>query len=294
MIALSSSANAFRAMERADSVVAAVYTLQNGCLLRELEAAARRGARVIVRVEGRPAADSTGGLQAMNEAAVRRLRSLGADAGLVDRRDGDGFALHMKAVVCDGVAYLDDRNFTTTGCDAVVRADSRTVVSGITGAVLGSPPSNLRSLQTTKRAALQAETRVIESVKHGRDVDVESESFGSGSGVYGALKDLAQRGVHCRLIVARRALTAKSYAAIARLEDAGVEVRAAAYNEKFAVAAHGETWIGSANATTPFYDGDQLDWGITTRSQRISADLQSRFERHWKRAKPVAFGARAV
>ncbi len=286
MIALSSTANAFRAVEHARSIVAAVYTLQSGRLLRELENAARRGARVTVRIEGRPAADATGSLQRMNEAAVRQLQRLGADAKLVDQMDGEGAPLHLKGLVCDGAVYLDDRNFTTTGADAVVRLNTSREVADVKTAILSGIVRQSRSLQLTKADALQAEKRVLQGAKHCEAVDVESESFGIGSGVYGALKDLAQRGEHCRLIVARSAMTARTRSAIARLQNAGVDVRAAAYNEKFAVAGK-RTWIGSANATTPYYDGNQLDWGITTASERIAGDLRSRFEQQWQHAKPV-------
>ena len=267
-------------------MLASAYLLPPGRMLEALEDAARRGAHVTVRIEGRPQHDPRGALKAINEAAVRRLRRFGADAQLVDATDAGGPALHMKAVVCDGIAYLDDRNFTATGQDAVLRIDSPQNVAAVSEAVRGLPHRACRSFWTSKGSALRAEARMLQAARASQAVEVESESFGTSSGVYGALKNLAQHGSQCRLIVARRELTARASNAIARLERAGVQVRASAFNEKFALAG-AQAWVGSANATTPFYDGDQIDWGLRTRSRAVTAMLHSRFETQWAHARPV-------
>ncbi len=74
-----------------------------------LEAAARRGARVEVRLEGRPFPDVRRGIERHNEHVVEELRHCGASARLVDRNGR--VPLHAKAARIDGTLYVDDVNF---------------------------------------------------------------------------------------------------------------------------------------------------------------------------------------
>jgi len=142
----------------------------------------------------------------------------------------------MKAVVCDGVAFLDDRNFTATGEDTVLRIDSPRDVAAVVAAAQNRSHPACRSFWTSKGGALRAETRMLNAAAKAKSVEVESESFGMSSGPYGALKRLARHGVQCRLIVSSRELGGRGSKAIAQLEKSGVQVRAAEFNEKFAVA----------------------------------------------------------
>lgn len=254
-------------------------------MLNALEEAARRGARVTVRLEGCPYADASGGLARENRQAVKALRGLGADAKLADTNARNGPALHMKAAVCDRVAYLDDRNWPARG-DTIVRDDFRADVAAIESAALAHGTIHTREVWTNKRDALWAERRLLSSAAHAKRVDVESESFGSGSGVYGALKALAQSGVSCRLIVARRDLNAKSKRALASLAQAGVAVRVSESDEKMAIADGKRAWIGSANATSSFKNGDQIDWGLRTDAPDVLKHLSRRFEATWRAAAP--------
>src|SRR5579872_4638397 len=182
-------------MRSARDVLLTAYTLRPGLVLDSLEDAARRGARVTVRLEGSPYADTSGELTASNKRVVRDLRRLGADAKLVD---------------------TNERNWPDKG-DNIVRDDFRADVSAVRAAALTGRASRSAEFSTSKRDALWSERRLLDSARDAKRVDVESESFGAGSGVYGALKKLAQSGVSCRLIVSRRDLNPQSQRALSTL-----------------------------------------------------------------------------
>ncbi len=254
VISLSSQKQVSRAIKNAQSVLLTAYMLRPGRMLDALEDAARRGARVTVRLEGRPYADATGELAATNRAAIKVLRRLGADAKLADTNARNGPALHMKAAICDGVAYLDDRNWPGRG-DTIVRDDFRADVAAIESAALQRRADHTQEFWTNKRDALWAERRLLAGATNAKPVDVESESFGTGSGAYGALKLLARSGVACRLVVARRDLNDKSKRALASLAQAGVAVRVSDCDEKMAIVDRTRAWTGSANATSSYANG---------------------------------------
>ncbi|HET9394323.1 MAG TPA: phospholipase D-like domain-containing protein [Candidatus Rubrimentiphilum sp.] len=287
MISLISEKQVVAAIRGARSVLLTAYALRPGRVLENLEDAARRGASVRVRLEGRPYGDTAGHLIADNRRAVKALRRLGADAKLVDTNARNGPALHMKAAVCDGVAYLDDRNWPDGG-DTIVRDDFRTDIAAIEAAALRQPSVRSEEFWTSKAQALAAERRLLASAAHAKRVDVESESFGSGGGAYGELKRLAQSGVPCRLIVAQRDLNAKSERALASLAQAGVAVRVSSSDEKMAIVDGARAWIGSANATSSYVNGDQIDWGLRTDAPDVLAHLRRRFQSTWNTATPLS------
>lgn len=283
MITLSSTAVLGRAVERSREVLLTAYVLRRGPLLDALEHAAAAGAHVTVRLAGASEGATDHGFAAMNAATAAALRCAGADARLVADPNAP---MHMKVAVCDGVSYLDDCNWTGGPGETVLRDDAAADASAVEDAALGRPGQASSGLCTTKSCALKLETATLERAASGDVVEVESESFGAGSGVYGALQALAQRGVRCRLIVARRDLTPQNRAAVARLESSGVEVRGMAGSEKMAIV--GSTaWVGSANATTPYYDGNQTEWALQTSSPQIVHTLQQRFGANWSRATPI-------
>lgn len=283
MISLITEKQVVAAIRSAQSVLLTAYALRPGRVLDSLEGAARDGARVTVRLEGRPYGDSAGELIADNRRAVKALRRLGADAKLVDTNSRSGPSLHMKAAVCDGVAYLDDRNWPDGG-DTIVRDDFRTDVAAIEAASLRKPPVRSKEFWTDKAQALAAERRLLDSATHAKRVDVESESFGSGSGTYGALKRLARSGVPCRLIVALRDLNARSERALDSLAQAGVAVRVSSSDEKMAIVDGTRAWIGSANSTSSYVNGDQIDWGLRTDAPDVLKHLRRRFQTTWSAA----------
>lgn len=286
MIRPASACDVLAAIGQARSVVFSAYVLRGGQYLSALEAAAKRGAQVTVRLEGRPYGGGNSAAAAAmngdNAAAAAAIRAAGGDAALVDA--SGVVPLHLKAAVCDGIAYLDDRNWPDDGADTIVRDDSGRDAAAIDGALLGRAAAVRKSFWTRKAQALAGETRLLDGARHAQDVDVESESFGR-DGAYAALKRVAARGVHCRLLVARRDLNPTSEIVLRDLEGDGVRVRIGASQEKLAVVDHARAWIGSANATWGY--PKELDWGLRTRSASVVETLQARFNAHWAHARPI-------
>lgn len=274
-------------MREAHSIVLTSYILRPGAVLDALESAAARGAHVTVRLEGRPYKDDGGELAAGNQRAVAALRQFGADAALTDTSDTDGPALHMKAAVCDGVAFLDDRNWPGDGTDTIIRDDFATDANAITAAALKQRAAPAKWFWTTKTQSLAGEARLLYGASHAKSVDVESESFGAPGGAYGPLKELAQQGVHCRLIVSERDLKPASVNLLNILQRAGVEVRLADSDEKMAIVDSQRAWTGSTNTTDAYYRGDQVDWGLRTDAPDVVNALQSHFDAQWNAAKPL-------
>lgn len=251
--------------------------LEPGRTTRALEAAAQRGAHVVVRLEQKPAHDAAGALARQNERTVKELKSFGADAALVPN-------VHIKAAICDGAAYLDERNFPATGPDTIVRDDTASDVTALGATIEGQGSSASTSICTTKRSALAAETVLLRDAKNVHCVQIQTETFGASSGVYGALRALAESGVHCELSVATHGLDQKESIALSAMQRAGVQVRVGGSDEKMALVDGKTAWLGSANATSP-YD-DLSDWGLQTSDGAIVAQLDRHFEANWKNAKP--------
>jgi len=296
MIALASTAGFVRSLTTASSIVLGSYTLHPGAVLDGLAAAARRGAGVCVRLERDPLDDAAGTLHRSNARALAVLRAAGAR---VDRTAAGEPALHMKAAVVDGVAWLDGRNWAGGGAVPLVRdTDARDV--GSVGAALAGRPGAGGRLATTKAGALRLEAQLIARAGTA-PLCVESESFGNGA-VYVALLRRARAHLPTRLIVAGREAGERGNrlerAHLAHLAALGVAVRAGRarhgdLDDKLAVDARA-AWTGSANAT---YDrgvaGAQRDWGLTTRAPAVRAGLRAAFERNWARAEPLA-GSRGI
>lgn len=270
MTTLASTEGVLRALRSARDVTCVSYALPPGPVLDGLASAARRGARVVVRLEGTPYDDAAGGLQRANAAAVAALRSAGADARLLQRAPGEA-SLHAKAIAADGALYLDDCNWPRGGCDTIVREDA----------------SSRARIATTKRAALASEARTIAAASRAC-VDIESESIGAYNSAFAAIDARAKRGGRVRLLVSARDLrgNAKERAALTKLANDGVQVRSCPASEKFALAG-ARAWLGSANATAAFTTPDQIDWGLQTRANQVIAHLRSHFDQRWIKATPL-------
>ncbi len=277
MVAPSSTARMLESMRTARSVTFSAYVLWPGKIEQALAHAADRGARVTVRLNGYFGAHAgTAAMLRDNQRAVRALRRAGADARIVHRSRSDGPALHLKAAVCDAVAFLDDRNWAGS-CNTVVCDEKPADVRAIrTAAAYGS--AHCRQVQLDKRSALKSEATLLRTSRGDR-VEVVTESIGYSS-VYNALKILAQSSVKPRLLISRQDLRTDLHQAQC-LEDAGVRVRVASGCEKFAVTAGHGCWTGSANATSPYYNGDQIDWGARTGDARMVQMLRTRFNAQW-------------
>jgi phosphatidylserine/phosphatidylglycerophosphate/cardiolipin synthase-like enzyme len=264
-------------MERAHAITLSAYTLSpRGIMARTLLAAAKRGARVRVVLDGH----AFGAAQHANLATGLELRQAGAEVTYTQN------PLHMKAAIIDEAMYLSDRNWTTRARAETVVADAipadRPIVSQ---AITGKAGTN-DHLWTRKADALAAEARLL-SGGASHDVVMETESFGSGTSVYDALLARRKRGDRVRLIVASLEMRRKNsseYAAIARLRQAGVEVRVGNSGEKIAVDG-ARAWLGSANATRGL--PDQIDWGMSIPAA-LADTVRQHFEQNWDTAKPAA------
>ncbi|HTJ25615.1 MAG TPA: hypothetical protein VMA36_05550 [Candidatus Limnocylindria bacterium] len=233
-----------------------------------LIAAARRGAYVTVTLEAAPYDDPDGDLARRNAATARSLRDAGAQVRLLGR---DEPAFHLKAAVCDGVAYLDDRNWRTQG-DTIVRDDDGEDVSLVRAALEGRGGGD-DTLATRKDLALAREAALIDAAR-GVPVVVATESFGAGT-ISAALLRHAAAGAPTTLFVAPHGA---NRAFLARLARAGVTVRTANANEKFALAGDA-VWLGSANATyAGGAFGDQTDWGLVARDPALVAAIRARLD----------------
>jgi len=254
MLSLASTADVVAAIGSARSVALSAYMLHPGAVFDALDAAARRGARVEIRVEASPY--RAGSLARLNARMVERLRRDGADARVQD-------GIHAKALVADGLAFYDDANWLEHGGDTILRDTD------------ALDPS----VATTKGAALASELRLIEGARGGDAIDLETESFGNGP-ISGALERAARRGVRVRVLVAKREArrNAREAATIANLEQAGASVHATDATEKFAMIGR-SVWVGSANATYgPF---DQSDWGAVTDDAAIRGHCAEAFAGRW-------------
>ncbi|MDQ6823662.1 MAG: phospholipase D-like domain-containing protein [Candidatus Eremiobacteraeota bacterium] len=279
MLTLTSTNEVLGALASARRICFTAYLLHPGRVLDALADAARNGARVTVRLDGQPYADHGGSIARANAAAVAALRAAGADAAVCDA----GTKMHMKAVVVDGVAYLDDRNFNNRG-DTIVRDDSRRDIASLRAAFANRPWPRSRTFWTNKGDALAGEARLLQSAPHTRSVDVQTESFDASNAVCAALQLLAARGVRCRLIVSSQTMNAKELRALHLLQRRGVAVHTSVSDDKLAIVGDRRAWVGSSNATSTYYDADQKDWGLRTNLPTVTRELQRRFQCNWKRS----------
>jgi hypothetical protein len=291
VIALDTAAGFIGTLQSAHRIALTTYTLHEGRVLRALEAAARRGADVHVRVERDPLDDAAGSLHRANAAAVAALRAAGASAEVTAPGEA---ALHLKGAVVDGVAWLDDRNWAAGGAERIVRDTDAADVAAVASAVAGGAGAD-GHLATTKAGAQALEAGVIGRAGTAA-LAVESESFGNGA-IYNALLHRAEAHLPTRLIVAGREVAEAGNRVerkhLARLAALGVDVRVGNtrhgdLDEKLAVADSG-AWVGSANATyARDAFGAQRDWGIATREPAVIDGLRAAFERNWTAARPLA------
>jgi hypothetical protein len=291
MIALDSISGFVSSLKHAGSISLTAYTLRDGRVLKALEDAAARGADVRVRLERDPLDDAAGSLHQANAASIAALRAAGAKAETTQPGEP---ALHLKAAVVDGVAWLDDRNWASGGAERILRDDDADDVAAVTAAVAGGPGAD-GHLATTKSGAQWLEADVIRAAG-AAPVVVESESFGNGT-IYNALLHRAQAHEPTRLIVAGRELGEAGSTAersrLAHLAALGVEIRVGDVkhgdlDEKLAVSGN-DCWLGSANATYARGTfGEQRDWGIASREPGIVDGLRAAFERNWLSAQPLA------
>jgi phosphatidylserine/phosphatidylglycerophosphate/cardiolipin synthase-like enzyme len=272
------------AMSTARNITFCAYFIEpGGAVEQTLEDAAKRGAQVTVRLNGY----FYQGRKAMltgNKQAVRTLKALGADAKIVHHNDGDGPMMHLKAAVCDSVAFLDDRNWAQAD-DTVIRDTKRGDVDAVRRAA-SYVPASCDSVKLDKASALADESKLIRGAR-GHGVDVAVESVSTQGNLYSALLRLGRAGFKPHLLISKFGLRGKYGHAAELLQRNGVVVRVTSNCEKFAIAAGKRAWIGSANGTSSFRDAKQFEWGMRTNVPAIVRALQSRFNSAWCRAQPL-------
>ncbi len=273
------------AIAQAKTVALSAYVLPaENAVVRALAVAADRGARVVVTLDGSPYFGKAGnGAPNPNANCAAVLRAHGATVRLSDAADP---AVHLKAAVVDGRAFLDDRNWPASGHETVVETDDPAAVDAIAAAIDGHANSQ-PGLALQKAAALALEAATIR-MAGGDHIDVATESFGT-SIVSVALCERARAGAAVRLAVNARVLAGdvhgRERAALARLRACGVAIEAVTTAEKFAIVGD-VAWLGSANATAS--EGDMLDWGVRSDDARLAGTLETAFACAWSRGVPVA------
>jgi hypothetical protein len=283
---LSSVAALTAEIAAARHVAFGAYVLGSGPVRAALVSAAQHGADVDVVLPRAPWPDPAGDVARTNAAAAGALRGAGAHVRWA--RPDPHTTFHLKAAVCDGVAYLDDRNWTRSGADLVVADHDRSAVRLVRDALRGHGGA-IAGLATRKDAAQQLELELIASAG-AAPVTVETETIGAGP-LSAALAQHAASGAPTTLIVSA-AEAAHERGLLAHLRSVGVDVRGGGTNAKLALVG-ARAWIGSANATFAGKDyGAQLDWGTVTADAPLVAAVRAALARDGGDA--PATGARAA
>lgn len=267
-LSLSSVPDVLARIGSAHDVAFGSYFLPRGGMRDALVDAARRGAHVDVTLQADPYRNPFGGR--CNADAARMLRAAGATVSLLPSASAP---FHLKAAVCDGVAYLDDRNWTKRGPEIVVGDDDPTDVGLVRDALAGHGGADA-ALATRKDVALAREVALVEGA---RDVPVivETERVAT-SPLTRALREHARAGAPTTLVVARATRRSPQEAsAIKQLVADGVAVRVGGSNQKLALAGRA-AWIGSGNATgASGRTAGQLEWGMLTRDRTLVGAVRS-------------------
>ena len=262
MLELSSTSEVIARLGRAKEIAVEAYTLP-ALVVNALECAARRGARVAVKLECKPYDDLKGRLAKENAKLASELRGAGAEATLEH-------PLHAKEIKVDGTLYLDEKNWRSD--DIVVRDDA----------------PHPGTIPMKKHQALEQEAQLLAHARRRDGAVVESESFGPGNATYSALKALARAGAGPRLLVSERVLSGneRERRILENLMRDGVRVRVCHDSAKLAVAGDW-AWLGSANATVTFGEADMPDWGLRTGNSEIVNAVRTRLEAEWKTSKEL-------
>jgi hypothetical protein len=214
----------------ARDVAFGTYVLPRGRVRDALVAAARRGAHVAVALQADPYRNAAGARG--NAESARALRAAGASVRLLESA---ATPFHIKAAVCDGVAFLDDRNWTLRGPEIVVADDDARDVALVRDALGGRGGADA-ALATRKDESLRREVELI-----------------------------AHAGANAVVVETERAGTSP----LAKLARDGVRICEGGTNEKLALAGR-TAWLGSGNATGANGRGaGQLEWGMTTKSPAL-------------------------
>jgi hypothetical protein len=262
-------------MRTARDIAFGTYFLPPGTVRNALAEAAQRGAHVAVTVQSAPFADKGGARERMTAGSAKLLRDAGAQVTLLDSRQ---VPFHLKAAIVDGVAYLDNRNWTKDGREVVLADDDPKDVALVAQALAGHGRAN-PTLATRKDDALARELAVI---GRSRDAAVvlETETLGA-TRLSTALYRHAKGGAPTTLIVGRGSVrTTRQRNLLTKLRAAGVDVHEHGVNQKLALG-NGIAWIGSANATATPHKKEraQIEWGLVTDDAALVGAVRTALER---------------
>jgi hypothetical protein len=262
-VRLGSTQSLIDAIDDARSIRLETYVLGNPRLVDSLERAAKRGADVEVSICGDPAGDKR--LVRENVQMIKALQKNGVSVHVELGEGAD--SLHAKTAVVDDQLFLDDRNWTESPWETVLRLDA--------GANAG--------IVRTKQEALHSEAALIERAS-GKDLLFSTETLGPGP-VADALLEKARAGGHVRVMYNADINIEGSADTVRRLRQAGVEIRDTHESRKITVAGD-YAWIGSANATR---GGPERDWGMIVQGE-LAQRLDAIAERTWDAAHPLMYG----
>jgi len=255
----------------ARDVAFGAYLLPPGPVREALVAAARRGAHVVVTLQADPYRNPFGARE--NAESAHALRAAGASVRLLESA---ATPFHIKAAACDGVAFLDDRNWTLRGPEIVLADDNPRDVALVRAAIDGHGGAGA-TLATRKDESLRREVDLIERAGK-TPVTVETERVGT-SPLTEALRRHARAGAPATLIVSGTKPSPLERSALAKLARDGVRVCEDGKNEKLALAGR-TAWVGSGNATGANGRGaGQLEWGMTTKDPRIVGAVRAALAR---------------
>ena len=267
----------------ARDVAFGTYFLGRGPVRDALFEAASHGAHVAVTVQGDPYHDAAGVRERATRDSAALLEAAGARVTVLPSASAP---FHLKAAVCDGIAYLDDRNWTRDAREIVLADDDASDVALVRDALAGHGGAT-PTLATRKDGALAREAELIDSAR-ATPVTVETETLGSGP-LSAALRRHARAGAPTVLVVGRaHSHDRRQTTLLEGLRRDGVEVHERGVNEKLALA--GDTaWIGSANGTSVFGPrAAQIEWGLVTRERAVVAAVAAALARD---AAPTRGGA---
>jgi len=272
-LSLSSVRDVIARIGSARTIAFGSYVLPPGGMRDALVGAAQRGAHVTVTLQADPYRNPDG--RRGNRVAARLLEAAGAEVTL---RRSAREPFHLKATVCDGVAYLDDRNWTKRGPETVVADDDPRDVSLVRDGIVTARGGANAALAMRKDEVLRRELALVDGAGDA-PVVVETERLRS-SPLTEALRRHARSGAETTVIVGRaRHRSRGERSALRALARDGVVVREGGANEKLALAGDA-AWIGSGNATgAGGRTARQVEWGLVTRDAALVDAVRTALER---------------
>ena len=262
-----------------------MYMLTSFDAMDALAAARGNGADVRLLLEPAPYGDATA-----NQTAFDSLTAAGVDARWFAVPDG---LVHAKFLVIDAAAWILTLNLTLSGLTrnreyAVVdrgAADVGRLADVWQGDAIGAAPGVASPATRVVVAPLDARARVTAALDAAHtSVAIEVEELSDADFVT-RLIGARDRGVELSIVVPARDRSAATNAAVARLSDAGVAVRALVtptLHAKAMVVDHRTTYLGSINFTRASFD-DNREVGVIETDPATASRVGAVLAGDWTR-----------